>query len=59
MTAVPFQLLVTEKPSVAVPKLETLEDLASYRDASWLLRRHAVSVLPSIASLRALRGFAQ
>ena len=59
MTAVPFQLLVTEKPAVAVPKLETLEDLASYRDASWLLGRHAVSVLPSIASLKALRGFAQ
>ena len=30
-----------------------------YRDAAWLLKRHAVSVLPSVASLKALRSFAR
>jgi len=34
-------------------------DLAAYRNAQWLLNRHAVSVLPSVASLKALRVFAR
>ena len=53
LTALPFHLLVTEKPSAAIP-----ETLAGYRDAAWLLKRQAVSVLPSVASLKALRIFA-
>jgi CHAT domain-containing protein/tetratricopeptide (TPR) repeat protein len=53
LTALPFHLLVTEKPARAAPG-----DLAGYRDAAWLLKRHAVSVLPSVASLKALRVFA-
>ncbi len=54
LTALPFHLLVTEKPAAAIPvKLE------GYREAAWLLKRHAVSVLPSVASLKALRGFAR
>jgi len=57
LAAVPFHLLVTEKPAVAVPR--TSRDLAAYRDAAWLLKRHAVSVLPSVASLKALRVFAR
>jgi CHAT domain-containing protein len=59
LTALPFHLLVTEKPAVAVPQVKTPRDLAVYRDVPWLLRRHAVSVLPSIASLKALRLFAR
>jgi CHAT domain-containing protein/tetratricopeptide (TPR) repeat protein len=59
LTALPFHLLVTEKPATAVPHVETPGDLAAYRDAAWLLRRHAVSVLPSVASLKALRVFAR
>jgi CHAT domain-containing protein len=51
LTALPFHLLVTEKPAAAIPG-----DLASYRDAAWLLRRQAVTVLPSVASLKALRA---
>src|SRR4029077_17477693 len=54
LTALPFHLLVTEKPVAAIP-----EKLEGYRDAAWLLRRHAVSVLPSVSSLKALRGFAR
>jgi CHAT domain-containing protein/tetratricopeptide (TPR) repeat protein len=58
LTAVPFHLLVTEKPVVAVPQVKAARDLAAYRDAQWLLKRHAVSVLPSVASLKVLRVFA-
>jgi CHAT domain-containing protein len=53
LTALPFHLLVTEKPATAAPG-----DLAAYRNAQWLLKRQAVSVLPSVASLKALRVFA-
>ncbi len=52
LTALPFHLLVMEKPQTGVP-----EHLVGYRDAAWLIRRQAVSVLPSVASLRTLRGF--
>ena len=54
LTALPFHLLVTEKPPAAIP-----EKLEGYRDAAWLLKRHAVSVLPSVASLKSLRAFAR
>jgi CHAT domain-containing protein/tetratricopeptide (TPR) repeat protein len=54
LTALPFHLLVTDKPATAAPG-----DLAAYRDAAWLLKRHAVSVLPSVASLKALRVLAR
>jgi len=50
LTALPFHLLVTDKPGAA----QTLED---YRNAQWLLKRHAITVLPSVESLKALRGF--
>ncbi len=59
LTALPFHLLVTQTPAVAVPQVKTPRDLAAYRDVPWLLRRHAVSVLPSVASLKALRAFAR
>jgi CHAT domain-containing protein/Tfp pilus assembly protein PilF len=52
LTALPFHLLVTEKPKAAVPST-----LAGYREAAWLIKRQAVSVLPSVASLKALRIF--
>jgi CHAT domain-containing protein/tetratricopeptide (TPR) repeat protein len=52
LTALPFHLLLTEKPAAAIP-----EKIDGYRDAAWLLKRQAVSVLPSVASLKALRSF--
>src|SRR5262249_6564142 len=55
LTALPFHLLVTEKPAAATPMAG---DAAGYRDAAWLIKRQAVSVLPSVASLQALRSFA-
>jgi hypothetical protein len=56
LTSLPFHLLVTQAPATALP---ALKDIATYRDAAWLLKRHAVSVLPSVASLKALRVFAR
>jgi CHAT domain-containing protein len=53
LTAVPFHLLATQPPNSAGPV-----SLAVYRDAAWLIRRHAISVLPSVASLKALRVLA-
>ena len=57
LTALPFHLLVTETPAVTVQQIKTANDLAAYRDLAWLLNRHAVSVLPSVASLKPLRMF--
>jgi CHAT domain-containing protein/Tfp pilus assembly protein PilF len=54
LTALPFHLLVTEKPAMAIP-----DKFDGYRNAAWLLKRHAVSVLPSVTSLKALRAFAR
>jgi CHAT domain-containing protein len=50
-TALPVHVMVTEKPTEALPKR-----LSEYRDAAWLVKRHAVTVLPSVASIRALRS---
>jgi CHAT domain-containing protein len=58
LTALPFHLLVTDKPATAVPQMQ-INDMAAYRDAAWLVKRHAVTVLPSVASLKALRVFAR
>jgi tetratricopeptide (TPR) repeat protein len=57
LTALPFHLLVTDKPAIAVPQMQ-INDMAAYRAAAWLVKRHAVTVLPSVTSLKALRVFA-
>ncbi len=49
LTALPFNMLVTQTP----PRGSTR--IARYRRAQWLIRRHAVTILPSVASLKALR----
>jgi CHAT domain-containing protein/Tfp pilus assembly protein PilF len=56
LTALPFHLLVTEKPSDPAP---SLDNFRPYRDAAWLAKRQAITVLPSVSSLRALRAFAR
>ena len=50
-------LLVTEKPALGIPPVRPRP--LAYRDAAWLLKRHAVSVLPAVVSLKALRVCAQ
>jgi CHAT domain-containing protein/tetratricopeptide (TPR) repeat protein len=54
LTSLPFQVLVTDEPSTALPK-----SFAGYRGVSWLGRRQPLTVLPSVASLQALRKFAK
>lgn len=53
LTALPFHLLVTEPANQAQP-----QNIADYRDAEYLLKRHATTVLPSIGSLRIFRKLA-
>ena len=53
MTGLPFNVLVTEKPSDPVPSTGE-----GYRAAAWLIKRHAITILPSVSSLKALRVFA-
>jgi CHAT domain-containing protein len=47
LTSLPFQVLVTQSRDA--------KDVDSYRDVAWLARKHAITVLPSIASLATLR----
>jgi CHAT domain-containing protein len=54
LTAIPFQALVTEKPPTALSA-----NAADYVHAAWLARRHAITILPSVTSLKALRQFAK
>ncbi len=49
LTGLPFHMLVAAPP----PNSGALED--RFKQAEWLIRRHAVTVLPSVSSLRALR----
>jgi CHAT domain-containing protein len=56
LTAIPFHLLVTQKPT---QKPQALSDAAMYRKAAWLLRSYSISVQPSVSSLRVLRSFAR
>jgi CHAT domain-containing protein len=56
LTSLPFHLLLTAPPAQPVMRAK---DMARYADAAWLIKRQAVSVLPSVASLRALRLLAR
>jgi CHAT domain-containing protein/tetratricopeptide (TPR) repeat protein len=49
LTSLPLQVLVKDLPQTASTPQETL------RRAQWLIRSHALSVLPSVQSLSALR----
>ena len=53
LQSLPFGVLVTEKP-----KGEST-DFSGYRQTAWLARKYAMSILPSVSSLRALRTFAK
>ena len=52
VSSLPFQVLVTEPPRPGLSEAEAL------KEAQWLIRRHALSVLPSVQSLSALRKLA-
>jgi CHAT domain-containing protein len=51
LSSLPLHLLLVDKP-VSSPNTTNAE---AYREAPWLFRRHAISVLPSVGSLSALR----
>lgn len=53
LTQLPFHVLVTEKPEQQDLTRET------FTKASWLGQRHAMTVLPSVSSLQALRAHAK
>ncbi|MGJ5204242.1 tetratricopeptide repeat protein [Bradyrhizobium sp. HKCCYLR20261] len=60
LTALPFHLLVTEPPpKAAAPSSSKTPgpDTTPYRDAAWLIKRQAITVLPSVGSLQTLRSF--
>ncbi len=52
LTSLPFQMLVRDAPAIGKPKLT---QLATYREADWLMRHYAISVLPAPTSLKSLR----
>ena len=55
-------MLVPEGPLVSLPPGLLLASPAStgdYRQADWLIRHYALSVLPSVSSIRAFRQFAK
>src|SRR5262249_483149 len=54
LTSLPFNVLITEPPKTAIPC-----KLADYREAAGLGVRAALTVLPSVASLKALRQLAK
>jgi CHAT domain-containing protein/tetratricopeptide (TPR) repeat protein len=54
LTQLPFQVLITERPKIALPS-----SVADYRQAAWLARKHAITVLPAVSSLKALRELAK
>ncbi|WP_339035204.1 CHAT domain-containing tetratricopeptide repeat protein [Bradyrhizobium symbiodeficiens] len=51
LTSLPFHVLVTKQPDTA--------SADRFRQAAWLLNERAITVLPSVPSLRALRSFAR
>jgi CHAT domain-containing protein/tetratricopeptide (TPR) repeat protein len=54
LTQLPFQVLVTAPPKNALPSA-----FADYRNVAWLARKHAITVLPAVSSLKALRVLAK
>ncbi len=53
LTALPFHVLVSAKPA------KSASLAIEYAKASWLSRQHAVTIIPSLASLRSIRQFAK
>lgn len=53
LTKLPFQVLLTQKPD------PTLNGGAANKDASWLVKHHNLTILPTVSSLYALRKHAK
>ena len=53
LQSLPLGVLVTEEPKGRVRRM------SDYREVPWLAKKYAMTVLPSVSSLRALRRFAK
>jgi len=53
LQSLPLGVLVTEEPQ------GSFTDFSSYRHVAWLAKKYAMTTLPSVSSLRALRTFAK
>ena len=53
LQSLPLGVLVTEAPA------KPITELAEYAQVPWLAKKYAVTVLPAVSSLRALRAFAK
>lgn len=53
LALLPLHVLVTQPPAAAVPAATT-----GYASAAWFAKRNAISLLPSVASLKTLRASA-
>ena len=53
LQSLPLGVLVTEQPQ------GHFSDFSGYRQVPWLAKKYAMSVLPSVSSIRALRVFAE
>ncbi|MGO9638099.1 MAG: CHAT domain-containing protein [Terracidiphilus sp.] len=49
LTQLPFEVLVTAKPDEKLPRFD------AYKKVAWLGQRQAITILPSVGSLKALR----
>jgi CHAT domain-containing protein/tetratricopeptide (TPR) repeat protein len=54
LATLPFHVLLTEKPSTRFSN-----KAADYAQAPWFAKRYATAVMPSVASLKALRTYAK
>ena len=53
LTSLPFNVLVTKKPKSALPK-----SFQGYRKVAWFAKKNAITTLPAVSSLKALRQHA-
>jgi CHAT domain-containing protein/tetratricopeptide (TPR) repeat protein len=53
LTQLPFQVLVTNAPTAPA------SSITDYRNVAWLARKHPITVLPAVSSLKALRELAK
>jgi CHAT domain-containing protein len=53
LTSLPLAVLVTSPPAGEI------REIRDHANVDWLVRRHAITTLPSVGSLRSLRAFAK
>ncbi|MBI3372430.1 MAG: CHAT domain-containing protein [Betaproteobacteria bacterium] len=63
LQSLPFGVLMTAPAQKPLPSIAQLKELPAaglnYAEVAWLIKRYAITVLPAVSSLRALRAFAR